>query len=255
MLNVDAREKLKGLVPPGVVVTKKWLLNQGFNPHFVDNAVRSKTLLPLVNGVFCQFSKQLNWKGVVASLQRMSDEPVHLGGLSALELVGFAHYVSRAGQIHLYSARPLPRWLSRLELGAEFVGHSTRTLWPDELMNDVDYVKKEDWREGLPPLIFSCAEKAMLEVLADVPKKITFEHADQLMQSLQNLSPKRLDALLQVCINIKVKRLFFWLAKRHQFSWLKKLDAARYDFGSGKRLIEMEGRFDSKWLITVPKNM
>ena len=257
MLNTDAREKLKTLLPPGMAATKQWLINQSLNQHFVDNAVRSKTLLPLANGVFTQFSEQLDWKGAVASLQRMSSAPVHVGGLSALELAGLTQYVRRpgVGQVHLYSSAPLPRWLPRLNLGVNFVGHSIRTLWQETVMEDSAYVKQEQWREGLPPVLFSCPEKAMLEVLADVPHKISFEHADELMQGMQNLSPRKLDSLLRACVSVKVKRLFFWLADRQQFAWLGKLDSSQYDLGSGKRLIATQGRLDSKWLITVPKQM
>lgn len=256
MLNTDAREQLKSLLPPGMLATKQWLVTQGLNPHFVDNAVRSKTLLPLTAGVFAQFTGQVSWKGVVASLQRITAEPVHLGGLSALELAGLAQYVSpNAGQIHLYAVAPLPRWLARLNALVSVIGHSTKALWPAELMADSVFVKQEQWREGLPPLFFSCPEKAILEVLADVPNAISFEHADELMQGLHNLSPRKLDALLRACVSVKVKRLFFWLAERQQFAWLNKLDSANYDLGSGKRLLATEGRLDNKWLITVPKHM
>lgn len=256
MLNTDAREQLKGLLPPGMLATKQWLVKQGLNPHFVDNAVRSKTLLPLTAGVFAQFTDQVNWKGVVASLQRVTAEPIHVGGLSALELAGLAQYASpTAGQVHLYAVAPLPRWLARLNTLVNVRGHSTKALWPAELMADSSFVKQEQWRDGLPPLFFSCPEKAILEVLADVPNAISFEHADELMQGLHNLSPRKLDALLRACANVKVKRLFFWLAERQQFSWLNKLDLANYDLGSGKRLLATEGRLDSKWLITVPKHM
>lgn len=256
MLNADAREQLKSLLPPGMLATKQWLVTQGLNPHFLDNAVRSKTLLPLTAGVFAQFTDQVSWKGVIASLQRVTAEPIHIGGLSALEMAGLAQYVSpNAEQIHLYAVAPLPRWLSRLSALVSVRGHSTKALWPAEVMADSVFVKQEQWREGLPPLFFSCPEKAILEVLADVPSAISFEHADELMQGLHNLSPRKLDALLRACVSVKVKRLFFWLADRQQFAWLNKLDSANYDLGSGKRLLATEGRLDNKWLITVPKHM
>lgn len=261
MLNTEARQELKKLCPPGMLVTKQWLVSQGLNRHFVDNVVKSKTLLPLTSGVFAQFSDSLGWQGVVASLQRMTVTPVHVGGITALEIAGLAHYVSVSdARIHLYSAGALPRWLSRLSvnvksLNVKFEAHKTKTLWQDQVMSDSGYVKQDQWREGLPPVLFSSPEKAIFEVLMDVPKAISFEHADQLMQGLYNLSPRKLDGLLLGCASVKVKRLFLWLACRHDHAWLKKLDLAKYDVGSGKRVVADGGRLDKTWLITVPKNM
>ncbi|TDB48399.1 type IV toxin-antitoxin system AbiEi family antitoxin [Photorhabdus khanii] len=257
MLNIEARRQLKELLPVGMLATKQWLVAQGLNLHFVDNAVRSKTLLPLATGVFSQFSCQLNWQGVVASLQRMSKTPVHLGGLTALEIAGLAHYITRSHirTVHLYSSGPLPRWLTRVPLDVYFKGHRTQVLWPESLIVDPTWFKQEQWLVGMPALQFSCPERAIFEVLVDVPKAVSFEHAEQLMQGLYNLSPRKLDALLLICSSIKVKRLFLWLAEKHQHTWFKKLEPKKYNLGSGKRVIASEGRLDNTWFITVPKGM
>ena len=71
----------------------------------------------------------------------------------------------------------------------------------------------------LPPVYFSCPEKAILELLMDLPDRVTFEHADELMQGLVNLSPRKLDTLLKACKSVKAKRLFFWMAKRQAYPW------------------------------------
>ncbi|KMW73163.1 hypothetical protein TI10_08600 [Photorhabdus luminescens subsp. luminescens] len=257
MLNTEARRQLKELLPVGMLATKQWLVAQGLNLHFVDNAVRSKTLLPLAAGVFSQFSCHLNWQGVVASLQRMSETPIHLGGLTALEIAGLAHYVTRSHirTVHLYSSEPLPRWLTRVPLDVYFKGHRTQALWPENLIADPTWLRQEQWREGMPALQFSCPERAIFEVLGDVPKAVSFEHAEHLMQGLYNLSPRKLDALLLACSSIKVKRLFLWLAEKHQHAWFKKLEPRKYNLGAGKRVITTKGRLDNTWLITVPKDM
>jgi hypothetical protein len=88
-----------------------------------------------------------------------------------------------------------------------------------------------------------------------VPNAISFEHADQLMQGLHNLSPRKLDGLLKNCRSIKVKRLFLWLAERNQHAWFKHLTPELYKLGTGKRLIAKGGRLEPTWQITVPKEM
>ncbi len=252
-----SKQALRDLLPYGMLATKKWLVTQGIGAHALDNAVKSETLLPLASGVYTQYTRNIRWEGVVASLQRMQEAPVHVGGLSALALAGLAQYLSLSPKhfVRLYSPSKLPGWLGRLSLSDTFEGHGTRTLWPEMLMLNDKYVKEHQWEEGLPPVLFSCPEKAILEVLAGLPGLVSFEHADELMQGLVNLSPRKLDALLNVCSNIKVKRLFFWLAQRQNYPWFKKLDRSKYDLGSGKRVIAKGGKLDNDYLITVPKDM
>ena len=87
----------------------------------------------------------------------------------------------------------------------------------------------------------------------DVPKAMSFEHADNLMQGLSSLSPKRLEALLKACRHVQVKRLFFFFADRYDYPWRKRLNPDDYDLGSGKRHIVAGGVLDSTYLITVPE--
>jgi hypothetical protein len=49
-----------------------------------------------------------------------------------------------------------------------------------------------------------------------------------------------------------VKRLFLHLAEKHDHAWFKQLVLAKVSLGSGKRMLFAGGRFDSKYLITVP---
>ena len=75
-----------------------------------------------------------------------------------------------------------------------------------------------------------------------------------LMERLSSLSPRRLQRLLRACTNVKVKRLFFF-ADRHQHAWLKHLDKAAIDLGSGNRVLARGGRLDKRYRITVPGDL
>ena len=257
------KQPLRALLPYGMLATKKWLSEQGLSAHAIDNAVKTETLLLLATGVYSQYSRSVSWEGVVASMQRIEKPestvvpPVVVGGLSALSLSGLSQYLSLGSKarIHLYTAGKLPTWMSRLSLPFEFEGHSTTRLWPESLLSNKDFIKEHEWEAELPPVYFSCPEKAIIELLIDLPDRVTFEHADELIQGLVNLSPRKLDALLKACKSIKAKRLFFWLAKRHSYSWFRKLNANDYDLGSGKRVVAKSGKLDTEYLITVPSNM
>ena len=63
-------------------------------------------------------------------------------------------------------------------------------------------------------------------------KAVLWEKAE----GLRTLSPHRVQTLLEDCRNIKVKRLFFWFAERHEPAWLKKIDRDRIDLGKRKAL-------------------
>lgn len=67
-------------------------------------------------------------------------------------------------------------------------------------------------------------ERAILELLDEIPNRETVHQADVLMEGLLNLSPRRLQTLLSQCKSVKVKRLFFWFAERHNHAWLRKID-------------------------------
>ena len=107
-----------------------------------------------------------------------------------------------------------------------------------------------DW-----PLILSTPERAILELLDEVPQRETFDQADALFQGLTTLSPRRLNQLLVDCRSVKIKRLFLWFAERHRHSWVAALDRDNIDLGAGKRMLVRGGKLDRKFLITVPENL
>ena len=107
------------------------------------------------------------------------------------------------------------------------------------------------WQQELA-IPVSSPEQALLEMLLTMPEALSFEHAEQLMQGLLQLSPGKIDGLLNRQ-SVKVKRLFFWLADRFDYQWRQQLKADAYDLGSGKRGVAKSGRLDKRYLITVPQ--
>ncbi len=143
----------------------------------------------------------------------------------------------------------------RIQQKANFQWHSTKAIWSIEVHEDESYQKLHQWRDDMPAIALSCAEKAYLEMLADIPGHVSFDYADELMPGLTSLSPRKLDALLKASQSIKVKRLFFWLASRHNYPWFRKLNRDDYDLGKGKRVISKSGKLNKTYLITVPEHL
>ena len=107
-----------------------------------------------------------------------------------------------------------------------------------------------DW-----PLVLSTAERAVLELLDELPERESFHQVDKLMEGLSTLSPHRLQRLLSECRNVKVKRLFLFLADRHPHAWLKHIQRDQIDLGKGKRMLVKGGKLNSTYHITVPEDL
>jgi hypothetical protein len=113
----------------------------------------------------------------------------------------------------------------------------------------------QPWGQWDWPLTLSTAERAVFELLDEVPARETFDHVDKVFAGLTNLRPDRLKKLLGDCKNVKVKRLFFFFADRHKHAWAAKLDKSAVDLGHGKRVLIKGGKFDRTYQITVPENL
>lgn len=267
---------LHELVPHGLLATRTWLAGKGVSRHQMDNWLKSGALKSLTAGVVAlPTTTKLTWQAVVVSLQRM---PWHggltPGGITALEEQGLGHYLPISGSgraIHLYGWNKPPAWLNRLASrhlpSVRFVWHGTKKFDGRFLQNNVYDTQSGEhlmnqiaWGTDEWPLTISSPERAVFELLADVPDQLSFEHADELLRGLPSLSPRKLTKLLDLCESYKVRRLFLWLAERHHHPWLKHLDLTAYTMeggklGTGKRVIAKEGRLDRKYLITVPEDM
>ena len=178
-------------------------------------------------------------------------------------------------EIHLYGDESAPGWLGKLPIKPPFVFHNARKLFRTEPISrgleGLKSVMASDgpshlatihgsltWMyfgDGDWPIVLSTRERAILELLDELPDKETFHQADVLMEGLVNLSPRRMSRCLQECRSVKVKRLFLWLAERHRHAWLERLDRREIDLGRGKRMLVRGGRRDPTYQITVPEDL
>src|SRR5210317_823488 len=104
---------LEQCLPEGQLVNRAWLLARGFSRPRVDYALRAGKLETVAHGLYRRPGPPLKWEHVVYSLNEMSC-PVRVGGRSALELQGLAHYLPAGGvrRIGLYGAANVPAWVT-----------------------------------------------------------------------------------------------------------------------------------------------
>jgi hypothetical protein len=271
--------KLKWLeqeVPEGLIVTAAWLTKHGYSSSLRNQYVNAGWLQQPARGVFRRARGDLRWEQVVISLQTLLEFPVLVGGRTALELQGYAHFLSQEQrEVHLYGQKPLPGWMSKLPLRQKFIFHkSTRLFRNDPITRGLtslswnvqtnDSVSADPihggfnrmpWGQWDWPLTVSTPARALFELLDELPNRESFHVVDKLVEGLASLSPNRLQKLLKDCHSVKVKRLFFFFADRHSPAWLKRIDKNVIDLGTGDRMLVRGGKFDSTYRITVPGDL
>ena len=90
---------------------------------------------------------------------------------------------------------------------------------------------------------------------ARVPGLQFFRSAQFCCANLALFKLVRLQKLLADCRSVKVKRLFFFFADRHQHAWLERLDKDAIDLGEGKRMLVKGGKLNKPYQITVPEDL
>lgn len=265
--------QLEEQLPEGLLVTSSWLIRHGYSRQLLSHYVRSGWLRQPTRGVYQRPRGSLSWQQIVISLQTVLKEPLVVGGRSALEIQGYAHYLRQEiKEVYLYGPAPSPHWLERLPATVRFTYRNSRRLFPSEADqrsfmtlikglkikpspgSDVGFLV-EPWGQWDWGLVLSAPERAILELLDELPGRESFEHADKMMEGLANLRPQLLQKLLIRCRSIKVKRLFFFFADRHQHAWLKRIDRSAVDLGKGKRMLVKDGKLNRAYQITVPENL
>ena len=251
-LNKPYSVLLTNRLPEGLVVNRKWLKTKGFERMAVDYFVRSGKLQRVGHGVYRRPGLPLKWEHLVYSLQEMGS-PVHVGGRTALDLQGMAHYLPMAGMqtVELYGVNRLPDWLSGLQVPVKFVAQGKG--WIDKLPSDALTTRPFGHWDWL--LRLATVELALFEVLGKIRDESGFSLADKYFESAATLRPNLLNSLLQACGQVKTRRLFLWFSDRHRHAWRNKLNTSNVNLGSGKRMIVKGGALDKTYNITVPRSM
>jgi hypothetical protein len=275
--NDNLLNRLERELPEGLLADSAWFNKRGYSRQLQNHYVSAGWLEQPARGVFRRPRGTLSWQQAVISLQTiLLDDPHIVGGRTALELQGYAHFLPRRRkEVHLYGPRPLPTWLDKLPVDVRFVHHNSRKLFKNEpitygisslqmnILTDAS-VSNDPLQRGLTyqswgqwdwPLTLSTPERAILELLDELPRHESFHQVDRLMEGLSNLSPRRLQKLLVDCESVKVKRLFFFFADRHRHAWLKQLKKDQIDLGTGNRMLVRGGKLDRTYQITVPEDL
>lgn len=263
-------------LPEGLLVDAAWLNKHGYSTSLRSQYVAAGWLEQPARKVYQRPRGSLRWQQVVISLQTLLGYPLAVGGRTALELEGYAHYLAHeTKEVHLYGPKQPPTWLNKLRVDVHFLYHNNQKLFrndpfshtPKSLDSNIqtgrgtstDPLQRgltiQSWGQWDWPLTLSTPERAVLELIDELPGRESFHQVDKLMEGLSNLSPHRLQKLLDDCCSVKVKRLFFFFADRYRHAWTKRIRKDDLDLGRGKRMLVKGGKLDSTYQITVPEDL
>lgn len=250
-------------VPPGFLVDAAWLVARNIDRKSIYNYARRGWLEPVIRGLYRRPfpvattpQVKADWTVPVLSMQRLMLYDVHIGGKTALNLHGYAHYLNLGDReiVFLYGT-DIPTWLKRLPTEHVFKTRTRGLFGGDSIRLGLEEFSSSVGTRFSPaqwPLNLSSPERAILELINELPNKESFDNVDKIFQGLTNLRPKRLVELLLQCKSIKVKRLFFVYADRHGHAWRKHLNPNAYNLGSGPRALVEGGQIHPTYQIFVP---
>ena len=236
--------------PSGAVLTQRKLAELGIYRQLISKYTRHGWVKKLGTGAYARAGDTVDWRGGLYALQTQLGLTVHVGADTSLAQLGRAHFVplGMRQRVILISDQPeqLPVWFRRYPWDAEFRHHCLK------LFDAIPEGASARMDHGGFEFLLSSPERAIMEQMRLARTNGGIDYALELMDGLSTLRPDVVQALLQACRSIKVKRLFLWAAEAAQHHWVEQLNLNAIDLGKGKRQLYKEGRLDTKYRITVP---
>ncbi len=250
--------KIKQLVaawPDGTVLTTRSLLQRGFSRSLIQKYHRSGWIKLLHKGAFFRPSERYRrptLQGALFGLLKDEEKlSIHVGGLSALEHFGSAHFIQSGKRPTVWMfANPrekLPAWFQAVDWGVKISFH------PKALFSTQEGIDTTEWN-GFE-VRMSSRERAALELLSLIPAAHSLDHAGLVIEKLHTLRPNLLQHLLEDCLSIKAKRLLIAIADSAKLSWLKRIKLDRVDLGTGPISLKKGAKLHPEYLISLPESV
>ncbi|GHU88889.1 hypothetical protein FACS1894155_04670 [Bacteroidia bacterium] len=226
-----------------------WLKENGYSDQLVKKYRNSGWLSSLSKGVMYRTGNKLNLFSVLESYNEQLSKHYSIAAHSALELSGFNHYVPMGKPLLMVGhskQEPVPLWMKKADFDQSLKFFSTETFSKQHhILFNSEY----------PHLQVSVPEQAFLECLLLAPKQYSYMDLFYIMEQLTTLRPEVLQVLLENTDNLKVKRMFLYMAEKAGHYWFDSLNTERIKLGSAKHKLVDNGVYISKYKITVPKEL
>ena len=132
----ENNSKLKPLIqglPSGLLADSAWLGRKGYYHSLRSRYVNGGWLERPAQGVYRMPGGGIQWQHVLISLQSIMEFPIVAGGVTAMHVHGYTHYVPYRHLPYacLYGASKPSSWLFKLPCETRFRYHGTHRLFPD----------------------------------------------------------------------------------------------------------------------------
>lgn len=251
-MNIESKDKLNQLLKnwrPGVLFFSSWLKKHGYSDQLMQQYRKSGWFSSLSKAVMYRTGDKLSSFAAISSYNSQMNKAFYVGAHSALELFGFNHYVPM-GKPLLIIGHPqedeVPTWMRKNTFDCELKFFSTKLF----LNPKFTVVKKADFE-----ILVSEPEQAFLECLLLAPNQYAYIDLFYIMEQLTTLRPDVVQDLLENTNNIKIKRMFLYMAQKADHEWFKGLDLNKIDIGTGKQKLSDNGVYLSEYRITIPKEL
>lgn len=251
-MSIEKGNKLNQLLQKsnsGGLYFSSWLKENGYSDQLLKKYRDSGWFTTIAKGVMSRSGDKLRSLSVLESYNEQLKKNFHIAAHSALEFSGFNHYVPMGIPLlmvgHL-KQESVPAWMLKGDFDRFLKFFSTETFSMPQLT---------PFNAEYPHLQVSVPEQAFLECLLLAPKHYNYMDLYYIMEQLTTLRPQVLQLLLGNTDNLKVKRMFLYMAEKAGHYWFQLLDSEKLDLGSAKHQLVENGVYISKYKITVPKEL
>jgi hypothetical protein len=251
-MNISTGTKINQLLAqtsPSGLMFSEWMSKQGYSAQLQKRYRDTGWLSTLCKGVMYRTGSQFDALDALASYNYQMGKKLRVGAVSALEYAGFNHYVPMGKpvlMVALPEGEKVPQWMKAEAYDMNFRTFSTTVFSALE-------VTTRNTDSGT--LYVSSPEQAFLESLVLAPKQYSYMDLYYIMEQLATLRPEVVQGLMEGISNHRVKRMFLYMAEKAGHYWFNELDTSKIDLGTGKLQLVKDGVFNSKYAITVPKEL
>lgn len=251
-MNIERGNKLNQLLQNcrmGGLLFSSWLKRNGYSDQLMQQYRKSGWFSVLSKGVMYRTGDKPSSFAALSSYNTQLDKKFYVGAHSALELFGFNHYIPM-GKPVLMIGHPtedkVVDWMINTDFEYSLNFFSTKVFKKPRLTT----VKKEG-----EEILASATEQAFLECLLLAPSQYAYMDLFYVMEQLTTLRPDIVQELLENTDNLRIKRLFLYMAQKANHEWINRIDRSKIKLGTGKQKLTENGIYIPEFKITIPKEL
>lgn len=250
-MSIESANKIDLLLRMGTkngLYFSEWLKKNGYSDQLISKYRQSGWFTSLAKGVVYRTGDKLSAYAAVSCYNNQLNRQLRVAAHSALELFGFNHYVPMGKPVLMvaYSGISIPKWMN--------ADYFDRTIKPFETNMFTTIQTSTVKVEGVN-LLVSSPEQAFMECMLLAPDRYGYMDLYYIMEQLTSLRADVVQTLLETIKNLRVKRMFLYMAEKAGHYWFEMLNMVKIDIGTSKLQLVEKGIYISKYKITVPKEL